>query len=718
MKKLSLRESTIQFIDVSEWSQGIYFLNLKSETRSIKEHIVKGGFYRRFLEVKVCDFCRSFLNISKMKKNRLKLVIGIALLGCVFMFAMIPIQDNEQRFRSEEELQNYFDHASFFAAVDSSLIFPSASDCSGCHGFDPQMNGMVTEAGQDVNPHDDWESSMMANSAKDPFWRAKVSHEVLINPTHQLDLETKCTSCHAPQGHFTALLRGADHYSIDEMLYDTTAMDGVSCGACHMKSEKDLDKLFSGEANYDTSRVLYGPFESPFAPPMANFVGFRPEFSEHINDAGICASCHTLLTSSVDLNGEYTGEKFVEQATYHEWINSIYDDEGSNPTTCQGCHMPRLEESIVISANYLFLQGRSPYALHDLVGANTTMIQLLKENKEALNIKASDAAFDETLEKTLIMLQEKSIDTELTLESLDSDTAYFALRLLNKAGHKFPSGYPSRRAYVEFVVIKEQGDTLFHSGALQADYEVTGQLADATEPHFQTINSPDQVQIYELVLGDLNGDFTTVLERAHQALKDNRLPPLGFTKSHTVYDTTKIYGLADTDPDFNIENGVEGSGTDIVNYHIPLNGYNGLISVSAKVFYQALPPKWMKPMFAESTPEIDTFRTMYENADLSPVLVNSSSLDSIFVQGLGTYELLDAKLITFYPNPTRSGWINLILKNESMKVEKVNVYDIMGRLVNQYDGAPNSIYLSEQDGLYLIEVQTDQGSLIHRVLKE
>ena len=38
---------------------------------------------------------------------------------------------------------------------------------------------------------------MMANSARDPFWRAKVSHEILVNPAHSVGLQDKCTSCHA-----------------------------------------------------------------------------------------------------------------------------------------------------------------------------------------------------------------------------------------------------------------------------------------------------------------------------------------------------------------------------------------------------------------------------------------------------------------------------------------------------------------------------------------
>ena len=34
------------------------------------------------------------------------------------------------------------------------------------------------------------------------------------------------------------------------------------------------------------------------------------------------------------------------------------------------------------------------------------------------------------------------------------------------------------------------------------------------EPHHDVITQGDQVQIYEMVMGDVNGDVTTVLERA------------------------------------------------------------------------------------------------------------------------------------------------------------------------------------------------------------
>ena len=584
-----------------------------------------------------------------MKVLAKNLGFPLAIFFAIVLFSTVPIQEHKS-FHSTAEIAQFKTLISSADPVDPSIIFPTFDHCEGCHGHDLQMNAMLDADGNDVNVVDTWRATMMANSAKDPFWRAKVSHEILINPNHSLDLQTKCTSCHAPNGHYTAILRGAAHYTIEEMLLDSVAMDGVNCGSCHMIAEEGLGKTFSGEINYDTSRVMYGPYEFPFSQPMSSFVGFEARYSEHINDAGICASCHTLLTKSVDLDGEFTGEEFVEQATYHEWLNSAYNvPKGPNKASCQSCHMPRIDDTVVISANYIFLQGRTPFALHELVGGNSTMLKMMKEHRDELGINASEEDFDQVLNNTYDLLQEQSVNLSLSLEDTDTDTAYFSVLIENKAGHKLPSGYPSRRTFLEFVATSSEGDTLFQSGVMDSNYEVQGQTEE-TEPHYDVINNEDQVQIYELVLGDVNGDFTTVLERSHMALKDNRLPPLGFIKNHSAYDTTKIYGAALLDQNFNIDQGLEGSGTDRVHYHVPFGKYEGEIQVSLKMFYQALPPKWMAPMFEESTPEIEVFREMYLNADLSPVLMNSQFLDNIFVSPVSDDDPGQAFLKVF-PNP-------------------------------------------------------------------
>ena len=586
--------------------------------------------------------------------------------------------------------------------------FMASGNCDGCHGYDETQEANVDGELNDVSPITYWRGTMMANAAKDPLWRAKVSHEVAINPAHQEALEDKCTTCHAPMGKYSHDEFNLGPYGIDDLESDSLGLDGVSCLACHKQSDVNLGNENSGALHFMGAPVAYGPFEKPFEPPMQDLVGLLPVYGEHINDAGICAGCHTLLTNSVDLSGNFTGETFVEQATYHEWLNSAYDDGQSNATTCQGCHMPRIAESVVISANYSELFARAPYAKHELVGGNSFMLKILKQNAATLGIAASDEVLDSTIARSDRMLQQQTMNLDLSFATFNNDTGYFEVKLENLAGHKFPSGYPSRRAFIEFLVIQNNGDTLFQSGVLQPDYEVAGQNA-TYEPHYNIIKQEDEVQIYEMVMHDVNTDVTTVLERAYDLSKDNRLAPLGFTTSHVVYDTTKIVGGALVDADFNFD-GFEGSGTDVVHYHVPMNGYNGAIKISAKVFYQSVPPRYLTEMFSVSTPEIDAFEAMYNAADKSVVLVAADSILNVnVVTGIkeGSANGFEA-----YPNPTVSGKVFLRGMN-TKEINSIEVFNTTGKLVLAKANYPHDgIQLPSQVGIYFIRINQEKNNLI------
>ncbi|MDX1406660.1 MAG: multiheme c-type cytochrome [Saprospiraceae bacterium] len=644
------------------------------------------------------------------------LTASVIIGGCILL-AMTPLRDrNGDRFNSAEALEAYLSNSLFNPPLEDVHYFADDSVCGGCHGYDPIGFAMVDAGGHDVNVYDDWRTSMMALSARDPFWRAKVSQEISINPQHSLALQTKCTSCHAPQGHYRAVSQGAAHYTIDDMLADSVALDGVSCGACHSTSAQHLGNRFSGELYFDTTRVIYGPYTEPFAAPMTDFIGFEPVYSPHIHDAGICAGCHTLITESVDLAGDFTGTEFIEQATYHEWLNSDFADDGLTPTTCQGCHMPRLDDSIVISSQYLFLKGRSPYALHDLVGANTMMLQLMKANKAALGIRAEDSLFDETIAKTFFMLQEQSLDLDLKFLDHDADTAYFSLSVSNKAGHKFPSGYPARRAFVELCVVTADGDTVFHSGRIGPDQEIVGQDL-SWEPHHQVIVDPQDVQIYEMVPADVNGEFTTILERAYQVLKDNRLPPQGFRTGHAAYDTTRIVGAALQDEDFNFD-GSEGSGSDQIQYHIPLNGYTGYLHALGRLHYQSLPPRWVNPLLDMSTPEIETFRSMYESADRSTVVIGEQRLDSLLIEPATIVQTTGHPVrIALFPNPSRDGIIH-VQSSPGVRIERIGIYDMTGTLVREYLEGHRTFQLPGTAQLYVVILDTAEGRVMHKMLRQ
>lgn len=595
-------------------------------------------------------------------------------------------------------------------------FFMASGNCYGCHGPDLVNNySMVDANGVDVNVSDDWRSTMMGNSAKDPFWRAKVSHEVAVNPAHQVGLEDKCTSCHAPMGKFDKLYTEGTPYGIADLIHDTVALDGVSCLACHMQKEEGIGLEFSGSLHFDTNNVLFGPYGNVFGSPMTSFVGYEPLYGAHITSAELCAGCHTLITETADLEGNLTGDQFVEQATYHEWVNSAYDTD-ANPEggiSCQACHAPRIDDAVVISANYLFLQGRTPYGLHHFAGANTFMLGLLRDNIEALGITATPTQFDSTIARADRMLKQNTLLLDAQVIARDLDTAAIDVKLTNLAGHKFPSGYPARRAFVELLVQNAAGDTLFHSGGWNADYEVNGH-DPAWEPHYDVIRSEDQAQIYEMVMGDVNGNWTTVLERAKTPLKDNRLTPLGFTTSHPSYDTTVIANVPASDLDFNrYNNGVEGSGSDVVHYRVPMNNYAGQINVTARVWYQSAPPRYMTEMFAFDTPEISTFRAMYEAAGPAPVLVKEATTNDMTVAVDNIRELG----VRIFPNPVADGLLRIDGIND--RVRSIEVYTIGGQLVSSRNPVGQrqwQVTLPQRQATYLVVFETAVGRIVERVV--
>lgn len=592
----------------------------------------------------------------------------------------------------------------------TNTLFAGSGKCVGCHGYDPDGLASRDEDGNDVNVADAWAATMMANAARDPFWRAKVSHEVEVNPDHQEDLESTCTKCHAPLGRFNAMHNGQAHYSIAEMEVDSIALDGVSCSACHQLDTALMGQSFNGNLIYDTNHVIYGPYTNPFSQPMVSFVGFDAVYNEKISTSLSCADCHTLITQSVNMDGEYTGTEFVEQATYHEWTNSIYDQDATRQE-CQSCHIPRIEDEVALALDYSFIGGRSPFGKHEFSGANIFMLRLMKDNIEVLGINASSIDYDSTISRTERLLQDCTLVLDLIEMDRTVDSVYYSLRIENKAGHKFPSGYPSRRASIQFIVKDEVGDTLFFNGEFDQDYEVIGH-STPFESHHTTIRNEEDVQIYEMVFADINGDKSTILERGYSIVKDNRIVPKGFSESHFSYDTVAIYGNALTDVDFNYEDGEEGSGSDLLYFSVALDGYEGLLNTRARVYYQTTPPAWMTEMFEHETEEILAFKEMFDNADRSPFLIAEARLDSV---SLGI-EDHDSYALRIYPNPSTG--IVYIDDNNDISSTKITVYSLDGRVIKQYTNV-NSIQLPEENGVYIIRISS-KGKVdrVERIIRQ
>lgn len=559
-------------------------------------------------------------------------------------------------------------------------LFSTAGACESCHGSDPDGLASVTALGEDVNIVDDWRASIMANSAKDPYWRAKMRQEMLNAPAHADETGHFCTKCHAPLGRHAHELIGQELYTFDYMLTDTAGLDGVSCVACHQQSTENLGNTHSGDLHFETDRIAYGPFESPLASPMVLFSGYTPVYSEHISDAGICAGCHTLITNTIDLGGNATGQTFVEQATYHEWLNSVYAEDELN-VTCQACHMPDLgmKQPIVLAAGY-DTPPRAPYSLHSFSGANVLMLEIMRDHRDTLGIVAGDDDFEQSIASTLDMLQNQSLHLEAQVVNRDANTLTLEVELENLAGHKFPSGYPARRLWVECKVQDATtNEILFHSGSFDDFGYINGE-DQPFEPHYDVITNAGQVQIYEMVMANVEGEPTTMLEEAADYLKDNRLVPLGFSSTHQVYDTTRVVGLALEDANFNFDTeGNEGSGTDHLSYQVPLNGFTAPVDVEIRVWYLSIPPKWVDDLVETVDPFVAHFAEMYNEADKTPVLIDSVDLGvDAFV---GVEEATASVAMRFL-----GGQQAIELSTEQAGV--LRVYTSSGHLVVQREMAP------------------------------
>jgi hypothetical protein len=121
--------------------------------------------------------------------------------------------------------------------ADRGELFAASGVCSVCH------TRMVDAAGSDVSIDAAWRSTMMANSTRDPYWRATFSSEVLKHPAYQEIIEDKCTTCHAPMAQYTEFANGEMGKAFGNGFFDPAhqlhvlALDGISCTACHQIRE-------------------------------------------------------------------------------------------------------------------------------------------------------------------------------------------------------------------------------------------------------------------------------------------------------------------------------------------------------------------------------------------------------------------------------------------------------------------------------------------------
>ncbi len=122
--------------------------------------------------------------------------------------------------------------------------FATQPVCAECHSNTEESVAMRDIQGRPIAQYDLWQSSMMANAFRDPYWHAAVSAEVLDLPELSETIEAKCLRCHGPMASELAHWEGRPPATRHSVLADPReaqlAQDGVSCTLCHQITDQGL----------------------------------------------------------------------------------------------------------------------------------------------------------------------------------------------------------------------------------------------------------------------------------------------------------------------------------------------------------------------------------------------------------------------------------------------------------------------------------------------
>lgn len=427
-------------------------------------------------------------------------------------------------------------------------VIQSSQNCDICHGnFDVNQE-----------PYTRWASSMMAQSTRDPVFRAALA----IANQDASESGELCLRCHAPGAWLDGRSVPADGSALDNNLGD---LDGVTCHLCHRLvdpfyapgTNPPVDQTIlamlaqvptsigNGQYVVDPDDVRRGPFD--LGP---NFFFHDWLQSPFHRESLLCATCHEVSnpTMTKQSDGRYavnsfgrqhpTHDKYQEfpiERTWSEWSKSIYAIRpietngrfGGNDTavsSCQDCHMP----TTTGTACQPVLGGaiRNDLPLHDFQGANSWVLDAVRNLYPDNETGLSDQSVADAHARNAQMLA-NAVDLHLYVFHGD-----LAVRVVNQTGHKLPTGYPEgRRMWVNVKFYDESNTLVAERGAYD--------LATAT------LTTSDTV-VYEARLGldaamaALSGlpvgeSFHFILNNT--IVSDNRIPPRGF--SNAAFDSVQ-----------------------------------------------------------------------------------------------------------------------------------------------------------------------------------
>ncbi len=365
----------------------------------------------------------------------------------------------------------------------------------------------------------------------------------------------------------------------------------------------------------------------------------------------------------------------VEQATYLEWLNSEYENEinKQNPLakSCQDCHMSRglkderhgidlaqlqariaaiqdttypEAENLAAPEQLLIRTREEGFRRHNFSGLNAFLLELFNQCDDVLGVRKTDfmtgskQGIEHAVENFVRTARDDVASLEVAADWRGPNRLTARVVVKNKVGHRFPSGVGFRRAFLELAVVQTAEDhaigkerVVWVSGRtnelgvlLGADGRPLPTEFFARDPqsghqryqkNHQVITSPDQVQVYETLLRDAAGEFTTSFIRGCETVKDNRLLPKGWKREGPGPALTGKF-LEATYPDpITAENPryTDGSGSDEVTYQVelPSDVDRARLQIRAVLFYQAVAPYYLRNLFEAASDGPATRRLHY-----------------------------------------------------------------------------------------------------------
>jgi len=251
------------------------------------------------------------------------------------------------------------------------------------------------------------------------------------------------------------------------------------------------------------------------------------------------------------------------------------------------------------------------------------VLGMLNRYRAELAVEAFPQELDAATAQTHAVLAQAATVTVKPTPAAAAGRVVADVDVTNLSGHKLPTAYPSRRAWLHVVVRDRSGATVFESGALTPVGRIVGNDNDDDrlryEPHYREITRPDQVQIYESIMHDPRGAVTTGIVSGLAYSKDSRILPRGFDKATASRDIA-VVGDAASDPSF-------VGGSDRTRYNIDVTRAAGPFRIVVELWYQPIGFRWAQNLRLQPAPETDRFVRYFESmADVSGTVLARDSV--------------------------------------------------------------------------------------------